>query len=710
MKYVPLLCLSLVSVALAGKTNARPPHSVTNSIGMKLVRIPAGQFLMGSPDTDASARDDEKPQHQVRITRPFYLGTYEVTQQEFERVMGRPCSFFSPTGAGADRVKGLDSARFPAEQVRWYDAVDFCRKLSALPEEKKASRVYRLPTEAEWEYACRAGTTTAFAFGDSLSSTQANFDGNFPHGGAKKGPFLTRTTRVGSYKPNAWGLYDMHGNVWEWCADWYGREYYKHAPPDDPAGPRKGAVRVIRGGEWYGDARDCRSAFRYADLPGGVFYVLGFRVVMTMDPSATPGAPTTTQVCEPTPRTVEPAPAVAVTPSRPEQGEDWPRWRGPRGNGTWRGPKIPDRWPERLPTLWRHPIGGGYAGVVATDGKVFTLDYHKEPREVERVLCLADTGEQLWVHTYPVRYNGLSYGNGPRATPTVDDGRVYTLGAVGHLHCLDSATGKVLWVKDLVGEEKAPVPVWGFAAAPVVFEDLLVVHAGAEPNGCLLALDKRSGKEVWRNLPDPAGYATPILINSQGRRQLVCWTPTHVRGLDPRTGKLLWSVPFRVTYGTSIATPIFEEGMVLVSGYYVGSKAIRLGPAATRAEVAWADRRNLRGLMSQPLYREGHVYLVDKRHGLTCFEMKSGRKRWDDGNRSTPKGRNPQLTMVWTGSGDRALLLNSQGELILARLNPSGYQELARTQIIGPTWAHPAYAGNRVYARNDSELVCVSLP
>src|SRR5262249_38101329 len=150
----------------------------------------------------------------------------------------------------------------------------------ALPGEKKARRVYRLPTEAEWEYACRAGTRTAYNVGDALSARQANFNGNHPHGGAEKGPFLVRPTPVGSYPPNAFGLYDTHGSVWEWCADWYGARYYKDSPTDDPRGPKTGSARVIRGGEWYADGRDCRSAFRYAEMPEGIFYVMGFRVVM----------------------------------------------------------------------------------------------------------------------------------------------------------------------------------------------------------------------------------------------------------------------------------------------------------------------------------------------------------------------------------------------------------------------------------------------
>jgi outer membrane protein assembly factor BamB len=347
---------------------------------------------------------------------------------------------------------------------------------------------------------------------------------------------------------------------------------------------------------------------------------------------------------------------------------------------------------------------------VVTGGRVFAVDYQKAPDEAERVLCLdAVTGKLLWSHRYPVKYGKLEYGNGPRATPAVFDGRVYTLGAVGQLYCLDAATGKVLWSADLVRDYRGRMPGWGFAASPVVVGDLLVMHAGAEPDGGVLALDRRTGKEVWRSLPDEAGYATPSLITARSGPQLVCWTPANVCGLEPRTGKLLWAVPFQVTYGTSIATPIFAEDIVLVSGYWEGARAIRLGDRAGDATPAWSERRRLRALMSQPLYRDGHLFLLDKRDGLVCCELKTGRKLWDDGNRMTPKGRNPQASMVWAGDGDRALVLNSDGELILARLTPRGYQEQARTKIIGPTWAHPAYAGTCVFARDDTEIVCVSL-
>jgi formylglycine-generating enzyme required for sulfatase activity len=210
------------------------------------------------------------------------MGVYEVTQGEYEKVMGTNPSNFSPTGGYKDRVEGKDTSQFPVENVSWNDAVEFCKKLSELPEEKRSGRVYRLATEAEWEYACRGGASSSkpFHFGDSLSSTQANFDGNYPYGGAGKGPYLKRTTRVGSYQANTFGLYDMHGNVWEWCADWYDENYYKDSPRKDPTGPATGTSRVLRGGSWDGNGSNCRSAYRLNDGPGRRGSDIGFRVVL----------------------------------------------------------------------------------------------------------------------------------------------------------------------------------------------------------------------------------------------------------------------------------------------------------------------------------------------------------------------------------------------------------------------------------------------
>jgi formylglycine-generating enzyme required for sulfatase activity len=258
---------------------AKDAKAITNSIGMKLVHIPAGKFLMGSPKEEKDRADNEE-QHEVVITKPFYMGVYAVTQAEYVHVMDQNPSWFCAQGNGKASVAGIDTSRFPVEQVMWDDAVAFCKELSQLPEEKKAGRIYRLPTEAEWEYACRAGTTTPCHYGNSLSSKQANFYGDCPYCGAEKGPFLNRPTKVGSYLPNDFGLYDMHGNVWQWCLDWYDPKYYENGVRRDPAGPEVGSFHVFRGGGWSNTGLDCRSAIRgRVKPPVAGSQSLGFRVV-----------------------------------------------------------------------------------------------------------------------------------------------------------------------------------------------------------------------------------------------------------------------------------------------------------------------------------------------------------------------------------------------------------------------------------------------
>jgi uncharacterized protein (TIGR02996 family) len=251
---------------------------VVNSIGMRLALIPPGRFRMGSPADEAQRSKDEAA-HEVEITRPLYLGVFLVTQAQWQRVMGSNPSWFCATGGGKDEVAGLDTSDFPVEQVSWEDAQTFLERLTALPQEKEKGWQYRLPSEAEWEYACRGGaSSTAFCFGNSLSSFRANFIGDCPYGGADKGPSLGRTCPVGSYRPNAFGLCDMHGNVWEWCSDWYAGDYYGKSSPQDPPGPAEGPLRVIRGGCWRNDGRRCRSAFRLRNGPGRRNDGVGFRV------------------------------------------------------------------------------------------------------------------------------------------------------------------------------------------------------------------------------------------------------------------------------------------------------------------------------------------------------------------------------------------------------------------------------------------------
>jgi len=233
-------------------------------VNMEFVLVPAGEFQMGSPGSEDKRGSDEGPQHLVRITKPFYMGKTEVTQEQWERV----------TGESPSRFKG---ARNPVEKVSWNDSEAFLRKLNARVSEKGT---FVLPTEAEWEYACRAGTGTPFHTGETISTDQANYDGDYTYGSGRKGVDREKTVRVGSFRPNTFGLYDMHGNVWEWCGDWYAEDYYKQSPKDDPQGPARGEYRVVRGGSWSPDPRYCRSAYRDRVYPSIRPYYCGCRLVL----------------------------------------------------------------------------------------------------------------------------------------------------------------------------------------------------------------------------------------------------------------------------------------------------------------------------------------------------------------------------------------------------------------------------------------------
>jgi outer membrane protein assembly factor BamB len=386
---------------------------------------------------------------------------------------------------------------------------------------------------------------------------------------------------------------------------------------------------------------------------------------------------------------------------------DWPQWRGPARDGVWRQDGLPDSFPEGgLKARWRVPVGGGYGGVAATNGRVYLMDRQKDPREVERVLCLdAADGKLLWKHEYPVAYGKMEFGNGPRATPAVHDGRVYAFGALGHFHCLDAADGKPVWACDTAKAFDGAPPTWGHASSPLVDGDRVVVQVGGRRGACLVALDRKTGKEVWRALGDRPGYSSPVMMDLPGGRQLVYWAAENLSGLDPATGKVLWQAPHTTNYDVTIADPVGHGGTLLVSDYWEGSKAVRLDEKGRGPKVAW-EGKPLSLLMSTPLVRDGHAYALDRFNGLKCVELETGKVKWE-GEHVTPRGRNPHASLVW--AGERALILNEKGELILARLSPEGYKPLGKVKVIDETWAHPGFLDGCVFARNDKEIVCVPL-
>jgi len=253
------------------------------------------------------------------------------------------------------------------------------------------------------------------------------------------------------------------------------------------------------------------------------------------------------------------------------RADDWPQWRGPMRDGVWRETGIVERLPEGGPrVLWRTPIGPGYAGPAVAEAKVFVTDRRKA-EGVERVLCLdAATGKILWTHAYPCTYRGVSYDCGPRATPTVSGGKVYSVGTMGHLRCLAVEDGRLVWEKDYVRDCATRIPVWGVASAPLVDGKRLIANAGGK-DGAIVALDKETGDLIWRVLPDQEmGYAPPVIIEAGGTRQLIAWLAEEVASLDPETGRVHWTQAFHCEQGLSVVTPISDGERLFVATPWKG--------------------------------------------------------------------------------------------------------------------------------------------
>ena len=280
-RQLTILFSSLVTLGLSQldcRLFAQPPKEIINSIGMKLVLIPKGTFMMGSPFDEEGASNDEAL-HKVTISNEYYLGVYEVTQSQYEKVMGANPSEFKGS------LREGDSSTRPVDNVSWVNAVVFCKKLSKLPEEKKAGRVYRLPTEAEWEFACRAGSVTKYHFEEKLTSASdyawLNLNMSVRDYAWFKLNSNEQTHPVGEKKTNAWGLHDMHGNVSEWCSDWYGE--YPKDPVSDPTGPSQGEYKVFRSGSFDQDLAWCRSGKRGHVPPLFSWYSIGFRIALNSE-------------------------------------------------------------------------------------------------------------------------------------------------------------------------------------------------------------------------------------------------------------------------------------------------------------------------------------------------------------------------------------------------------------------------------------------
>ncbi|HMJ89064.1 MAG TPA: PQQ-binding-like beta-propeller repeat protein [Candidatus Acidoferrum sp.] len=419
--------------------------------------------------------------------------------------------------------------------------------------------------------------------------------------------------------------------------------------------------------------------------------------------------------------------------------DDWPQWLGPKRDGVWRESGIV----EALPTngfkyRWRTAIGGGYSGPAVADGRVYVMDRRlarntEAPTNAfargeipgsERVLCLSEAdGKVLWQHEYDCAYT-VSYAAGPRVTPAVHDGKVYTLGSEGNLLCLDAIKGSVIWSKDFKKEFGIKTPMWGFAGHPLV-DGNKVICLAAGNGSTVVAYDKDSGKELWRALSSKEpGYAPPMIHEFAGKRQLIIWHPEAVNGLDPDTGKVFWThvITPSVRFGMSIPSPLKVGDRLFLTSFYNGSLMLQI--TNDQPTVVWQSQKisekdtdGLHSVMATPLVENGYIYSPCSYGQFRCLKVETGERLWETFAPTSGKSVRWGHAFV-IKNGGRSFIFSETGDLIIAKLTPEKYEEMSRAHLIDPVnrdpgrpvvWSHPAFANKTIFARNDREIVCVSL-
>lgn len=413
-------------------------------------------------------------------------------------------------------------------------------------------------------------------------------------------------------------------------------------------------------------------------------------------------------------------------------GDDWPGWMGKNRDNRWPADNVVTKFPAGGPkVVWRTPVAGGYSGPAVAGDRVYVTDFvaggdakvdnfeRKALAGQERVLCLdAKTGKEIWKHEYPVTY-AISYPAGPRCTPIVDEGRLYTLGAEGKLVCFALTTGKVQWERELTKDYSTKSALWGYAAHPLIDGQKLICVVGGEGSHTV-AFDKATGKEIWKYGTAPEqGYSPPTIIKAAGVRQLILANPSAINAVEPETGKQLWTVPYAATSGSIIMSPIVVGEYLFIGGYSNHNLLLKLDkdkPGVT--EVARdKTKRFVSPVNVQPFVDGDTVYGMDQKGDMVAFRLPDGEHLWTStdiiGGRSAGSE-----TAFLVKNKELFYLFNEKGELVIAKLSPTGAQVLDRAKVIEPTnnafgrkvvWCAPAFAGTRMIVRNDSECICVEL-
>jgi outer membrane protein assembly factor BamB len=420
---------------------------------------------------------------------------------------------------------------------------------------------------------------------------------------------------------------------------------------------------------------------------------------------AQPEAPVANVVAEPAPRVEPAAPAVADAedvPAAPRPALFWTGFRGPNRDGVYREQPIRTNWPaDGLTPLWKQPAGGGYASFSIARGRAFTI----EQRGGDEVVAAYDvlTGRELWTNAWPTLFTEFMGGDGPRATPTWADGRVYALGAKGELRCLDEASGRVIWRTNILEENGATNLSWGMAASPLIVDETVVVLPGGSNGRSVVAYDRRSGAPVWSALDEQQGYAAPMLATLGGVRQMLVFSASRLMGLTPDAGQVLWEYPWRTMSEINAAQPLVigDDRVFLSSGYGTGAAVLELTRAGEGFSVreVWRNSR-MKNRFASSVLHEGTIYGLDESI-MAAVDAATGEQRWKGGR----YGYGQVLL-----AGGHLVVLTEDGDLALVRATPARHQEIARFHVLdGKTWNVPAIAGGYLLVRNLAEMAAFDL-
>jgi outer membrane protein assembly factor BamB len=379
---------------------------------------------------------------------------------------------------------------------------------------------------------------------------------------------------------------------------------------------------------------------------------------------------------------------------------DWYRWRGPDLNGISPETGWQTKWPDEGPKrLWKISVGTGFSSITTSQGHVFTAGNQDD---TDTIYCLdATTGAVVWKHSYPCVLDPHMYEGGPNATPTVDGDRVYVLSRKGDLLCLESATGKVVWSKNIhTGEPEAEIPTWGFSSSPLVEGDLLILNVGDAGT----AFDKKTGKLAWNSGKGASGYSTPVPFGSGKDRLLLVFGAESLAAVQPADGKVIWSFPWKTPYGMNCTDPITSGDEVFFSSD-AGQGAARLKLTDGKPAVIWQNK-NLRTHINSSILWQGYVYGVDdteqRTSELKCISWETGESKWSE--KSFGKG---SLMLA----GGKLIGLSDKGELLVIDPSPDGFRPLSRAQVLGgKCWTVPVLSNGKIYCRNaKGDLICLDV-